>query len=69
MIGIKKRLLSDYAAADNANKAIILFFVLLIDILNNEKEKGFADFLIHSADDYIFEVKMKNIYGAVLGKE
>ena len=57
MLDIKRRLLFDYVTADSTNKAIISFFVLLIDILNNEKEKGFADFLIHSADDYIFEVK------------
>jgi hypothetical protein len=57
MLDIKRRLLFDYVTADSTNKAIISFFVLLIDILNNEKEKGFADFLIHSADDYIFEVQ------------
>ncbi|MEW6417032.1 MAG: hypothetical protein AB1480_02800 [Nitrospirota bacterium] len=50
MIEIKNRLLFRYSKADDFSKAKILFLIFLIDIFNQNKNKGFEDFLIRFAD-------------------
>jgi hypothetical protein len=48
---IKNKLLNEhYEKADNINKEAILILVLLIDILNQRRDKGFKDFITRYAD-------------------